>query len=86
MPPKGRLQIALADKPVTLALPPGKIVVRRTYKHDDGGAKSYPAETSRPAAGATQKVTLPNITEAEAERKWIEDSIRPKRDPNKPGE
>jgi hypothetical protein len=77
-------EIDLADKPVSLALPPGKMVVRRTYKHEDGGAKSYPAETIRPAAGGTQKVKLPNISEEEAERKWIEDSIRPKRDPSNP--
>jgi hypothetical protein len=35
--------------------------------------------------GDSRKVTLPNITEEEAERKWIEESLRPKRDPNKPG-
>ncbi|MEX2027431.1 MAG: M56 family metallopeptidase [Pirellulaceae bacterium] len=77
-------EIDLADKPLSLALPPGKIVVRRTYKHEDGGAKSYPAETVRPVPGGSEKVKLPNITEEEAERKWFEDSVRPKRDPNKP--
>ncbi len=77
-------EIDLSDKPLSLAIPPGKIVVRRTYKHEDGGAKSYPAETVRPAPGGSEKVKLPNITEEEAERKWLEDSIRPKRDPSKP--
>jgi hypothetical protein len=35
--------------------------------------------------GDSVKVTLPNITEDEAEQKWIEESLRPNRDPNKPG-
>jgi beta-lactamase regulating signal transducer with metallopeptidase domain len=71
-------EIDLRDKPLTLALPPGKSTIQRAFKHKDGGSRSYPAETVESGAGESQKVTLPNITEEEAEQKWIEESIRPK--------
>jgi beta-lactamase regulating signal transducer with metallopeptidase domain len=78
-------EIALRDKPVILPLPAGKIAVQRAFLHEDGGSRSYPAETVQLGPGDIRKVTLPNITEEEAERRWIEESLRPKRDPNKPG-
>jgi hypothetical protein len=65
-------------------LPAGKITVQRAFLHDDGGSRDYPAETVRLGPGASRKITLPNIAEEEAERRWIEESLRPKRDPNKP--
>lgn len=77
-------ELELRDKPLPFDLPPGKITIQRSFLHDGGGSRSYPAETVRPAPGESQKVKLPSITEEEAERKWIEDSIRPKKDPNKP--
>jgi hypothetical protein len=78
-------EIELADKAVTLALPPGKITVQRSFQHKDGGARSYPAEAVPVGPDERRKVLLPNLTEEEAERQWIEDSLRRKRDPNKPG-
>jgi beta-lactamase regulating signal transducer with metallopeptidase domain len=78
-------EIDLRDKPLTLSLPAGQITVQRAFAHGDGSSRSYPAETVRLGPGELRKVTLPNITEEEAERKWIEGSLRPKRDPNKPG-
>jgi hypothetical protein len=77
-------EIDLRDRPLTLALPAGKITVQRSFRHEDGGSRSYPAETMRLGPGDSRKVLLPNITEAQAERQWIEESLRTKRDPDKP--
>jgi hypothetical protein len=78
-------EIDLRDKSLTLPLPVGMITVLRAFPHDDGSSRSYPAETVRLGPGDSRKVTLPNITEEEAKRRWIEKSLRLKRDPNKPG-
>jgi beta-lactamase regulating signal transducer with metallopeptidase domain len=71
-------EIDLRDKPLTLSLPAGKITIQRAFPHKDGISHSYPAETVNIGPGDSQKVKLPNVTEKEAERKWREDSLRPK--------
>jgi hypothetical protein len=78
-------EIDLRDKPLTLPLPPGKITVQRAFLHKDGGSRSYPAETVQLGPGESRKVTLPNVTEEEAERRWIEESLRPKGNSSEPG-
>lgn len=77
-------EIDLRDKPVTLLLPVGKTTIQRAFLHQDGGSRSYPVETLQIGPGDSRKVKLPNVTEAEAERKWIEESLRPKGDGTKP--
>lgn len=77
-------EIDLRDKPLNLSLPPGKITVQREFLQEDGGSRGYPAETVRLGPGDSRKITVPNITEEEAKRKWIEDSLRPRRDSKKP--
>ncbi len=76
--------IELRDKLLPLDLPPGKITIQRAFRQKDGGSRGYPAETVRIGPGVAQKIKLPNVTEEEAERRWIEESLRPKPDPNKP--
>jgi beta-lactamase regulating signal transducer with metallopeptidase domain len=71
-------EIGLRDKSLTLPLPAGKITIQRSFPHKDGSSISYPAETVNIGPGDSQKVKLPNVTEKEAERKWREDSLRPK--------
>jgi hypothetical protein len=70
-------EIDLRDKALTLPLPAGKITIQRAFPHN-GGSPSYPAETVNIGPGDSRKVKLPNITEEEAERKWTEESLRPK--------
>jgi hypothetical protein len=77
-------EIDLRDKSLTLPLPVGKITIQRAFPHKDGSSRSYPAETVHIGPGDSRKVTLPNVTEEEAERKWFEDSLRPKGNPKKP--
>jgi beta-lactamase regulating signal transducer with metallopeptidase domain len=77
-------EIELRDKPLPLDLPPGKVTIQRAFRHQDGSSRSYPAATLRIGPGAGQQVELPNVTEEEAERRWTEESIRPKRDAHKP--
>jgi RNA polymerase sigma factor (sigma-70 family) len=69
-------EIDLRDKPHTLVLPAGKITIQRAFLQKDGGSRSYPAATLQIGPGDSRKVTLPNVTEEEAERKWIEESLR----------
>jgi hypothetical protein len=76
-------EIDLRDKPLSLPLPVGKVTIQRAFLHEDGGSRSYPAETVRIGPGESRKVILPNVTEEEAERKWIEESLRPKGDTKK---
>ena len=77
--------IELRDEALLLRLPPGKITVRRVFGLGfRGGSRSYPAETVQLDPGGSRKVTLPNITEAEAKQMRIEESRRPQRD-SKPG-
>ncbi|HET6880896.1 MAG TPA: carboxypeptidase regulatory-like domain-containing protein [Pirellulales bacterium] len=61
-------EIDLRDKTLALSLPPGRITVDRSFRHEDGSSRGYPAETVRLGPGDRRKVTLPNITEAEAKR------------------
>jgi beta-lactamase regulating signal transducer with metallopeptidase domain/regulation of enolase protein 1 (concanavalin A-like superfamily) len=75
-------EIELRDEARLLRLPAGKITVLRSFLHQDGGSRGYPTETMQLRPGASRKITLPNITEEEAERKWREDSLRPKPDPD----
>jgi RNA polymerase sigma factor (sigma-70 family) len=77
-------EIDFRDKPLTLPLPAGKITIQRAFLHKDGSSRSYPAETVHIGPGANRKVKLPNVTEEEAERKWIEESLRPKGNAKKP--
>jgi hypothetical protein len=77
-------EIEVRDKPVTVHLPPGKSTIQRSFSQKDGGSRSFPAETLKTAPGDGQKVKLPNISAEEAERKWMEDSLRPKVDNKKP--
>jgi hypothetical protein len=49
-----------------------------------GRRLSYPAETVHMGPGDNRKVKLPNVTKEEAERKWIEESLRPKGNAKKP--
>jgi RNA polymerase sigma factor (sigma-70 family) len=76
-------EIDLRDIPVSLLLPAGRITVQRAFLQKDGGSRSYPAETVQIGPGETRKVALPSVTEEEAERKWIEESLRPKGDAKK---
>ncbi len=77
-------EIDLRDKPLPLDLPSGKITIHRAFRHKDGGSRSYPAETKQIGPGGNQKFKLPNITEEEARRMWIEKSLRAKGDVQKP--
>jgi hypothetical protein len=77
-------EIDLRDKSLTLPLPVGKITIQRAFLHKDGSSRSYPAETVHIGPGDSRKVRLPNVTEEEAERKWIEESLRPKGNAKKP--
>jgi hypothetical protein len=77
-------EIELRDKLLPLDLPSGKITIQRAFQQKDGSSRSYPAETVRIGPGVAQKIKLPNVTEEEAKRRWIEESLRPKLDPNKP--
>ncbi len=77
-------EIELRDKPLPLDLPPGKITILRAFPQEDGGQRLYPAATVRIGPGDNQKISLPNVTEAEAERQWIEESLRPKGGAKKP--
>jgi hypothetical protein len=76
-------EIQLRDKPLPLAVPPGKIIVSRSFEQKDGISRSYVAETLQLGPGESQMVTLPNITEEEAKRKRIEEFMRSK--DNAPG-
>jgi RNA polymerase sigma factor (sigma-70 family) len=77
-------EIELHDKPLTLPLPAGKITIQRSFPQKDGSSRSYPAETVRIGPGDSGKVKLPNVTEEQAERKWIEESLRPKSNGKEP--
>jgi beta-lactamase regulating signal transducer with metallopeptidase domain len=77
-------EIDLRDKSLTLPLPVGKITIQRAFLHKDGSSRSYPAETVYIGPGDSRKVKLPNVSEEEAERKWIEESLRPKGNAKKP--
>jgi hypothetical protein len=77
-------EIDLRDKALTLPLPAGKITIQRAFPHKDGGSLSYPAETVPIGPGDSRKVKLPNVTEEEAERKWREESLRPKGNAKEP--
>ena len=77
-------EFELRDKRLPLDLPPGVITVRRAFQQKDGSSRGYPAETARIGPGMTQRIKLPNVTEKEAERKWLEESLRPKSAPDKP--
>ena len=79
-------EIELKDEALLLRLPAGKVSIQRAFQHQDGGSRSYPAEAVQLDPGGSRKITLPNITEEEAERKWMEDSLRPKTDAEKPSE
>jgi beta-lactamase regulating signal transducer with metallopeptidase domain len=77
-------EIDLRDKRLPLHFPSGKITIQRAFPHKDGSSHSYPAETILIGPGGVQEVRLPNITEEEAARSWMQESLRPKRDPNMP--
>ncbi|HQU41689.1 MAG TPA: hypothetical protein PK867_02710 [Pirellulales bacterium] len=77
-------EIELRDEARILRLPAGRITVSRAFRHD-GGSRSYSVEIVQLGPGSSRKVALPNITEKEAEQKWIEESLRPKPDREKPG-
>jgi RNA polymerase sigma factor (sigma-70 family) len=77
-------EIDLRDKSLTLPLPAGKITIQRAFPQKDGGSRSYPAETVHIAPGDSRKIVLPNVTEEEAERKWREESLRPRGNGKKP--
>jgi RNA polymerase sigma factor (sigma-70 family) len=68
-------EIDLRDRPLTLPVPAGKTTVQRAFLQKDGSSRSYPAETVLIGPGGSRRVTLPGVTEEEAERKWIEESL-----------
>jgi hypothetical protein len=70
-------EFELRDKRLPLDLPPGVITVQRAFQQKDGSSRGYPAETVQIGPGMAQRIKLPNITEEEAEREWIENSLRP---------
>jgi beta-lactamase regulating signal transducer with metallopeptidase domain len=77
-------EIPLGKKMFSIDLPPGKITVLRAFQHENGGSVGYPAESFQTGPGFSQAVYLPNITEQEAKRKWMEDSIRRTKDTKSP--
>jgi len=76
-------EIQLRDKPLVLAVPPGKVTVSRSFEQKDRSSRSYTAEILEVGPGESRKVNLPNVTEEEAKRKWFEEPRRSK--DNAPG-
>ena len=75
-------EIELRDKPLILPLPAGDITILRAFEQENHSSNSYPAETVRLGPGDSRRIVLPNSTEEEAKRRSIEESLRPKRNPN----